>query len=560
MAYCENCGEKLSQDSLFCPKCGHRVSSGDKEETSAASTADTSIPVEPKDTKKKMSKGLMALIISAICLLVGGSGYAAFSLFYPSGDNRSAATASGETEESKLPSTKVSAKTEKKQSAITLKINQVDTSDFPNIRIYVDITDTKGKKPDSIKKEDLVLTEVFKNGSKDSITVSSLLEGTKSEGIKMNLVMDQSGSMDESSLMSQAKAAAITLLDEVQTNKKDQVAITAFDDVVYVKNDFTNDYNGLKNIVNSLAADGQTALYDAVYAALLKTNSQSGSRCVILFTDGKENCSDSTYDDVVRLSTQTNIPVYTIGIGTAFSQTELENLAEATNGRYCSAEGTDIRELLSEIYQEIYEQQINQYVIEATCMNEEALSDYRYITINCSDNSDFKGSSNEQEYTPKPDVDETIAEDQTIHRYEFVVGNCTWDQAFEQAKQKGGYLAHINSVAENEHIIEQIKAQGMDKIHFILGGRRDSNSSKYYWVNKENKTYGKEINSDTYWVRDLWMTDEPSFSDKGLEEAYLCIFYFKDAGTWVWNDVPNNIMDVGQSYYDGKIGYIIEYD
>jgi len=51
MAYCSNCGEKLSEDTLFCPKCGTKTIEG--VETTAPTISD-----ELKETFTKMSQEL----------------------------------------------------------------------------------------------------------------------------------------------------------------------------------------------------------------------------------------------------------------------------------------------------------------------------------------------------------------------------------------------------------------------------------------------------------------------------------------------------------------------
>jgi len=49
MAYCSNCGEKLPEDALFCPKCGTRTAKGVKAK--AASPSD-----EMKEAFNRMSQ------------------------------------------------------------------------------------------------------------------------------------------------------------------------------------------------------------------------------------------------------------------------------------------------------------------------------------------------------------------------------------------------------------------------------------------------------------------------------------------------------------------------
>jgi rRNA maturation endonuclease Nob1 len=46
MAYCSNCGEKLSEDALFCPKCGTKTVKG----------AETNVPGPSDDLKEAFTK------------------------------------------------------------------------------------------------------------------------------------------------------------------------------------------------------------------------------------------------------------------------------------------------------------------------------------------------------------------------------------------------------------------------------------------------------------------------------------------------------------------------
>lgn len=150
-----------------------------------------------------------------------------------------------------------------------------------------------------------------------------------------------------------------------------------------------------------------------------------------------------------------------------------------------------------------------------------------------------------------------VTDEEGIHRYEYVVEDCTWEEAFYGAIEKGGHLVRINSEEEYAYILQEIESLELKKVHFYLGGRRDDGGSAYYWVNSDNELYGEPLNdNNAVWCADAWLEGEPSFWDGDVEEKYLNIFYYRSEDRWIWNDVSGEMIDI----YSNMIGYIVEYE
>ena len=129
------------------------------------------------------------------------------------------------------------------------------------------------------------------------------------------------------------------------------------------------------------------------------------------------------------------------------------------------------------------------------------------------------------------------AEGTSAHTYTVVVQDCTWEQAYAQAQQQGGYLATITSPAEQQ-AVEQVLAQYPYLRAVWIGGRRMNGQNTFYWANGDAMDYQK------------WGPGEPN-NETG-DENFLDM-YPRDGG-WVWNDVP---LDISR-YYSSAMGYVVE--
>jgi VWFA-related protein len=282
---------------------------------------------------------------------------------------------------------------------LTIDIVQVDSSAFPEMTLFAQITDRDGRAIDSLPREIFVVSEIDDRGKKHHQPIDEMQQILDSDGWNMNMVLDQSGSMADYDKMGQAISAAHIFLREVMELESNRIEIASFDDNVYLRQEFTDDYDALANAIDALEPMGGTALYDAIYSALLRTSDLLGARCVVVFTDGMENSSQYGYDDVIRLSTLAGIPVYVIGIGHDIDETSLRNIASGTGGRYYNAAAEDLRAALSEIYLDIYEYQRSMYAVKYTSSFADLRDKFRTIELKSKPTDGYAGTAG-REYTP----------------------------------------------------------------------------------------------------------------------------------------------------------------
>ncbi len=145
-----------------------------------------------------------------------------------------------------------------------------------------------------------------------------------------------------------AKRAAQAYIGELDTTK-DAVSVIGFAATVIEKISLTTDYERGSKAVEGMRADGGTAFYDAVYTALDETDKGVGIKAVVALTDGQDNSSKHTLEEVIEHARKLGIPVYCIGLGSA-NVNILKSISKETGG---SAFFTQDPMQLTNIYQMI---------------------------------------------------------------------------------------------------------------------------------------------------------------------------------------------------------------
>lgn len=146
------------------------------------------------------------------------------------------------------------------------------------------------------------------------------------------LVLDVSASM--ALKLREARTAALALLDALKPG--DRAAVLTFASNVVGFTPLSTERGAARAALEGARVSGETALYDATAAALRKLSSTSGRRAVVLFTDGEDNRSRLSIDQVIELARGSEASVFAVAETPAEVKAlfrGLDRLADETGGR-----------------------------------------------------------------------------------------------------------------------------------------------------------------------------------------------------------------------------------
>ena len=238
------------------------------------------------------------------------------------------------------------------------------------------VRDRKGAPVAGLGKEDF---QVFED------KVPQQIESFSHEDVPVTvgLVIDNSGSMR--SKRSDVIDAALAFARS--SNPEDQVFVVNFNEHVSmglpVNVQFTGDQKQLEKALSRNKADGLTALYDAVAAALEQLKKGKWEKKVlIVISDGGDNASSHTLAQILSTVNQSSAILYTMGIFDPNDDDRnprvLKQLSKITGGESFFPES--LNEILP-ICQQIAHDIRNQYTISYAPANRKPDGTYRTIEV-----------------------------------------------------------------------------------------------------------------------------------------------------------------------------------
>ncbi len=250
------------------------------------------------------------------------------------------------------------------QSGQQVRITQVDNSRFPNVTVYVSVTDSAGN-PVGVDPATIQISENGQIMQPTDIRGGGDVAGGEATPVTTVLVIDISGSMEKGNKISAAKEAAKAYVNGMQGG--DQVGIVTFDSNVYEVQPITSDKSALISAIDGLNTGSDTAMYNAILKAAVSLENVQGRKAVLVLSDGMDNQSSSNENNIVDSVGPSGLTVSAIGFGdpslggqAGIDEAGLKSLTSRTGGQYAYV--TDAA-TLTNLYQQYGQSFQSEYAI-----------------------------------------------------------------------------------------------------------------------------------------------------------------------------------------------------
>ncbi len=201
------------------------------------------------------------------------------------------------------------------------------------------VRDKKGKVVRSLDTKDFVVAEDGK--TRKIISIQSDANAPAS----IAFLVDSSGSM----ALGAARQSSRHICDWVlatMDKQKDDAALLSFDTRLITLREFTGSFEHVRTGLDEIGAWGATSIYDAIAGTSARVADRARNRrAVIVLTDGADNWSSYTPQEVSWIASTIDVPVYVFAVGDGVNAeaaaanpkaeySPLADLARATGGDF----------------------------------------------------------------------------------------------------------------------------------------------------------------------------------------------------------------------------------
>lgn len=197
------------------------------------------------------------------------------------------------------------------------------TSTVDLVTLNVTITDGRNRQVSGLGRGDF---QVLEEGAPQPLSFFAATEVP----LDVTLLVDTSSSMADKRLLVQKAAQGFIK----SLRPADRASVVGFATRVVVLQPFTSDHAALMAAVTRTTANGDTALYSAIYVALdqlVKARQHSGEvrrPAIIVLTDGEDTASSIAFEDLLDRARRAGVAIYPISIVDEFEAKRLTDGGE----------------------------------------------------------------------------------------------------------------------------------------------------------------------------------------------------------------------------------------
>ena len=174
------------------------------------------------------------------------------------------------------------------------------------VNVAVTVTDARGRFVDGLTRDDFLVYE-------DGEPVEIALFDNERTPVSLGIALDTSGSMDGRKMRAARSALDQFLYDLLGPD--DEIFLYRFDYAPVLLQDWTTDRDLLSRAIRGIRPRGETALYDAVAAALPRVaEGRHRKKALLVISDGNDNNSETDDRDLRPMIRETEALVYAIGL------------------------------------------------------------------------------------------------------------------------------------------------------------------------------------------------------------------------------------------------------
>ncbi|MFC1593723.1 VWA domain-containing protein [Candidatus Omnitrophota bacterium] len=227
---------------------------------------------------------------------------------------------------------------------ITLAVLVVCNSAWARVKVYTDVD-----KPVVLAGDDsTIVVKVGLSGDDVPRPKKRLL-------FNIAVVLDKSGSMRSRRKIENAKQGAIEIVDRLTCDDIFSFIVYGTQPQVLIPAQRVTNKDALIDVIQSISADGSTALYDGVVfgaAEVRKHASEEHINRIVLLSDGLANVGPQSTDDLAELGmslSDEGIIVSTIGVGLDYNEDLMTALAASGDGNaYFAANSDELPDIFTE--------------------------------------------------------------------------------------------------------------------------------------------------------------------------------------------------------------------